>query len=111
MAKCWIFQIQNLILLISFEKQQVWIIQNEKIDDFFNNDRESKICSHLGNFLEKMVWIPTLPVSSAEPIIIIKNEFLFILSLWIQDGDADYDDYTDMAPPPDPRAKEPFEQA
>ena len=50
----------NLVNLIW--KKQVWTIQNGKIDNFFNNDRESKIGSHLGNFLEKMVWIPNLPI-------------------------------------------------
>ena len=58
-----------------------------------------------------MVWIPTLPICPAEPIFDTKNDFLFILSLWILGGDADYDDYTDLAPPRDPRAEEPFEQA
>ena len=59
----------NLVNLIW--KKQVWTIQNGKIDNFFNNDRESKIGSHLGNFLEK--WyeslnsIPTLPISPASP--------------------------------------------
>ena len=59
----------------------------------------------------KMVQILTLPICPAEPIIDIKNDFLFILSLWIPGGDADYDDYIDLAPPPDPRVEEPFEQA
>ena len=45
------------------------------------------------------------------PKVVSNLNFLFILSISILGGDADYDDYTDLAPPPDPRAEEPFEQA
>ena len=62
----------NLVNLI--EKEQVWTIQNEKIDEFFKNDHESKICSHLGNFLKKWyesqpsLYVPQSPSSISKMI-------------------------------------------